>query len=479
MKGRFHYLYALRYLRYGLLLCLVPLVRALFAFQIEAFFTALQQDLLILVVMGFLSAYTWLGARYSLEAGVLRLDIGFLFQRTYCYHAQDIAACELRRSLPLRLLGAAQLEVYLRTRRSCKSQRLLLPYKQALALREALLPVPEQEVEYRPSGGEWLTLVALSTNLVTEGALVLYTVNRVERFLGTDLSGVAFSRLENLALAANTVIPAGLALLLSVFFFFTLCSVAISALRAGGFRVARAGDLLLCRGGLYTRVEQRVRVGCINAIDLRRTPLARLTGCQGIYLYAGGFTNRNTPVLFYSKRSAQRVRQLLPEMLPPAPLPVYARRSPWQYLWVHGAALALWVVFWVLALRLTPDLAPVLGLLCLVWLAFLLVQLEAIFTEGYAPRPDGRCCVGYSRRLTRHFVTVFLPGCGYSVSHTSLSVQEGRATLALYTPAGTRLVVRGVDKAQADRWVRQATASPPSAVLQNGEKGENRPNRIE
>lgn len=460
MKGRLHYLYALHYLRYGLLLCLIPLARALLAFQLEAFFTALQQDMLILLIMGFLSVYTWLGARYTLEQDVLRLDIGFIFPRTFCYRAADFAACELRRSLPLRLLGAAQLELYLRTCRSRKSHCLLLPYKQALALREAIFPAPAEEVEYRPSGGEWLTLVVLSTNLLTEGALIVYTVNRMERFFGTDFSEAALSRLESLSVAANAALPAGLSLLLSVIFFFTLCSVVISVLRTGGFRVGRAGGLLLCRGGLYTRVEQRVRVDCLNAIDLRCTLLARLTGCQGIYLHAGGFTNRNTPVLFYSKRGQQRVQQLLPELVLPHPLPRYELRSPGQYLWVHGAALALWVVFWVLALRITPDVAPVLAFLCLAWLGLLLVQVEAIFTEGYAPAGEDRCCFGFSRRFTRHFVTVFLPGCACSITCTSISIQEDRATLTLFTPAATRVRARGICKSQADAWAENAIRPP-------------------
>ena len=38
-KRPFHILYALRYLRYGLLLCLVPMARALLAFDLQSFYT--------------------------------------------------------------------------------------------------------------------------------------------------------------------------------------------------------------------------------------------------------------------------------------------------------------------------------------------------------------------------------------------------------------------------------------------------------
>ena len=461
MKGRLHFLYALRYLRYGFLLCLIPLARALLSFQLQAFFTALQQDVLILLAMGFLSVYTWMSARYTLEEDVLELQLGFAFVRSFRYRPQDFAACELRRTLPMRLVGAAELELFLTSRASRRSHTLLLPYKQALALREALFPTPEDTpVQYRPSGGEWLMLVALSTNLLTETALILYTVNRVQSFLGADFSHIALSRLERLTLAANAVLPAGFSLLLSLFFLFTLCSLCISMLRTGGFRVARAGGLLLCRGGLYTRVEQRIRMSCVNAIDVRHTPLSRLTGFDSIYLYAGGFSNRNTPLLFFHRRKPAVACQLLPEMALPQPLPRFAGRTAGQYLWVHGSALAVGLVFWLLSLRILPDLAPLLGLLCLLWLALLAVQLEAFFTEGYAPLPGRRACFAYSRRFTRHFVTAFLGGCSYTVQASSLSVQEDRATLTVCTPAGRRLTARGVCKSEADAFVRQCVYRP-------------------
>lgn len=465
MKGRFHFFYAVRYLRYGFLLCLIPLVRALVAFQLEAFFTALQQDVLILVVMAFLSVYTWLAARYSLQGEFLEISIGFLTQRTFRYRPQDFAACELRRTLFQRLFGAAELELYLTSRFSRKSHTLLLPYKQAVALREALFPVPDTEVQYRPSGGEWLMLVALSTNLITETALVVYTISKVQNFLGTDFSHIALSRLERFAMAAGAALPAGVSLLLSLFFLFTLCSLAISALRTGGYQVGRAGQLLLCRGGLYTRVEQRVRLGCVSSIDVRCTLLSRITGYNAVYLYAGGFSNRNTPVLFFRKQNPGLALQLLPGLALPRPLKRFRYRSVWQYLWVHGSVLAVWVVFWVVAGRLVPAVAPMMGLLCGLWLGLCLIQAEAFFTEGYEPVDDTRAYFAFGRMLTRHYVTVFLPRCSYKVAYTSLSIQENRATLMVYTPGGRKLVARGINKSEADRWVhrclsRRALRSP-------------------
>ena len=50
MNGRrFHILYCLRLFRYALLLCLVPMVQALIAFDWPSLFTALKQDAAILL----------------------------------------------------------------------------------------------------------------------------------------------------------------------------------------------------------------------------------------------------------------------------------------------------------------------------------------------------------------------------------------------------------------------------------------------
>lgn len=462
MKGRLHFFHALRCLRYGLFLCLVPLARALLTLQLQAFFTALQQDLLILLVLGFLSVYTWLGAGFALEGEELTVTSGFFFRHTRRCRLQDLAACELRRTLLQRLCGAARLTVYLRSRRSCGSLTMLVSYKQALALQEALFALPKKQVQYRPSRGEWLLLLALSTNLAAEGALVVGTVNRVQNFLGTDFSGLAISRLEQVLAAANLVLPAGLSLLLSLVLLFTLCSLAISALRVGGFRVGRAGGLLVCRGGLCTVTEQRIRMDCVNSIDVRRTLLSRVTGFDAVYLCAGGFTNRDTPLLFFKRSDPAVARQLLPEMALPYPLPRYERRNPWQFLWLHGSVLAVWTIFLPVAARVLPGVLPVLWLLCALQLALLAVQLEAYYTEGYAPQTAGRVCLGYSRRLTRHFVTVFLRGCQYQVSYSSLSIQEDRGNLSLTTPAGRRLIVRGICKSEAGAWVAATQARPSS-----------------
>ena len=60
MNGRrFHIIFALRYLRYGLLLCLVPMVQALLAFDLDSMWAALTQDAAILLVCAAAALALW------------------------------------------------------------------------------------------------------------------------------------------------------------------------------------------------------------------------------------------------------------------------------------------------------------------------------------------------------------------------------------------------------------------------------------
>ena len=455
MRGRFHFLYSLRTLRYGFLLCLIPLVRALIAFRLDAFFSALQQDLLILLAIGFLSLYLWLATRYHLQDDELVVEIGLLWQRKSCLRVRDLAACELRASLPMRMLGAAELELYLNCRRGRKSQVLLLPVRQAETMQELLFPTPEKApVHYTPTGGEWLMLVMLSTNLVTETALIVYAVRQVKEILGMDLQAMAISRLE-------AWLPTGASVLLALVFLYTLCIVVISTSRLVGFRVGRTDTLLLCRGGWYTHVEQRIRLDAVNVIDVRHSLLSRITDFDSVYIYAGGFTNRNTPLFFFRRKDPAAALRLLPQLCPPQKLPVRLPRSLWIYIWFPVAADVICAILWEVARHTLPSIAPLLGILCLALLVPLAILLEGYFTETYLPLDDARVYIGYTHLLTRHFATVFLHGCNALVNYSSLSVQADLATLQITTPAGYTLAARSVPKAAAEAWVRRRFGDTP------------------
>ena len=56
---RLHPFHFLKYIKYGLILCVIPILRAMLAFDIAAAWLAFTQDLLILLACGGILATLW------------------------------------------------------------------------------------------------------------------------------------------------------------------------------------------------------------------------------------------------------------------------------------------------------------------------------------------------------------------------------------------------------------------------------------
>ena len=56
-QGRFHIVFIVKYIRYGLILCLVPMLKALIKFDLPSLATALRQDAAILIGMALFSFF--------------------------------------------------------------------------------------------------------------------------------------------------------------------------------------------------------------------------------------------------------------------------------------------------------------------------------------------------------------------------------------------------------------------------------------
>ena len=67
-RRRFHILYCLRLFRYALVLCLLPMLQALVAFDWPSFFTALGQDAAILLFFLVVSLVRWWATGFVLTA---------------------------------------------------------------------------------------------------------------------------------------------------------------------------------------------------------------------------------------------------------------------------------------------------------------------------------------------------------------------------------------------------------------------------
>lgn len=112
VQGRFHFVYIAKFIRYGLVLCLVPMLQALIRFDLQSLYTALRQDAVILVVMAVISVWLWRQAGFSLTQEALTLKLGFLITRQITLPCNQVAVLEQSRPLWLRLLGASRVTVY-------------------------------------------------------------------------------------------------------------------------------------------------------------------------------------------------------------------------------------------------------------------------------------------------------------------------------------------------------------------------------
>ena len=134
LKGHFHIVYILKIIRYGLILCLVPMVQALLDFDLNSLYRALRQDAAILVGMAVLGTVLWRRVGFALTDKALVLDTGVLLRRQLAFARRDVAVLEQARPLWLRLAGASRVTVYMARGRGPNRATFYLPRRTAAAL---------------------------------------------------------------------------------------------------------------------------------------------------------------------------------------------------------------------------------------------------------------------------------------------------------------------------------------------------------
>ena len=196
LKGHFHIVYILKIIRYGLILCLVPMVQALLDFDLNSLYRALRQDAAILVGMAVVGVVLWRRVGFALTDKALVLDTGVLLRRQLAFARRDVAVLEQARPLWLRLAGASRVTVYMARGRGPNRATFYLPRRTAAALAESLLPVDSQAVLFAPTRAERVRLTMLSANIAATAALVLVSLRQTRRILGEGLE----QKLNDLAL---------------------------------------------------------------------------------------------------------------------------------------------------------------------------------------------------------------------------------------------------------------------------------------
>lgn len=455
-KGHFHFVYILKFIQKGLILCLLPMVAALLRFDLDSLYTALHQDALILLVMTAVSLLLWRLGGWQLRGNVLELRYGLVSWRRIRIPFDQTAVLEQQRPLWLRILGATRVILYPARSVRPKPISFYLGKTQAAVLAETMMPVQSDAIVFAPTGAERLRFLMLSANTAASLTLLFVSTQQTVHLLGQDveqqLNHLAMDNFTRLEQLAELFLPAGLAWLFTLFCFLWGFSLLLSLLSNSGFKVSRSGGVILARGGHVNHSERRVRAQTITYCDVRRSPFARLLRRYPVYLCAGSFTGGSIPFLVYKKGQEQLLEALLPgfRLDPLDPGPVRDRSWP-MFLWKGGLCLLcsgalVSVSVWQLP-RVTPLLIPLVPLSAVL----LLFGLEARFREGVMCQPGGSLRICFVRRFTRHDLCVLTPDRSFCMVQTPFSETIGRCNLYLQLPCRQRVRVRGIKLCQAQR----------------------------
>lgn len=225
-QRRFHIIFAVHYLRYGLLLCLVPMLQALLAFDLDSLWAALRQDAVILLACAAAALALWRATAFRLEDGAVKVTQGVFYRSYHTFGRASIAALEIARPLYCRMLGASRITLYFKTNASPKSYSMFLHKKDAAAVADVLLPVRSDTSVFEPTGFERLSFVMLSANIITSSAFALWGVKQLDEVLGQNFQQIALDTFHEAELFAARYLPTGLAFLVTLGFAvtgFTFC----------------------------------------------------------------------------------------------------------------------------------------------------------------------------------------------------------------------------------------------------------------
>ena len=450
-QGRFHIIFIVKYIRYGLILCLVPMLQALIAFDLPSLTKALRQDAAILVGMALFSFVIWRRCGFLLTDRQLTLRRGILWHRQQVIRPVQLAD----RPLYLRLVGCARVRLFAASSAAFGQVQFFLPRRQASVLAECLMPVQSASSFFAPTGAERLRFTMLSANLVTTSLLVVFSAQQTQdllgKNLGVDLGSLAMANLGRLERLAELFLPAGVAWLFTLIF--TLWSIALfsSLLATANFKVSRSGGVILAKGGRINLTERRIQAAAVSYCDIRITPISRLLRRYPVFLCAGSYTGADLPILVYGKGRDTLLQALMPQFIPPRPVAgITANRSWPQFLWKSGALLAFSAMLCVVSVWQMPQLTPLLLVPLALCAGLVAVSVEGWFTEGAARNSNCTMAVCYTRLFSRHQLCVFSPNISLSSVQTPFSEAVGRCTLTIYLPCRRRIRVRSIKKLAAD-----------------------------
>lgn len=454
-QGRFHIVYTLKYIRYGLILCLVPIVQALFSWDFNSLYTAFHQDAIILSVMGIFSLCIWNRVGFTLTEHTLALRYGLLFPKQTTIRASEVAALVLDRPFFLRLLGCTRIKLYATSSKSFGKAQFYLSRRHAAVLAECILPVQTESSFFAPSGTERIRFTMLSANLITTSALVYISAQQTEKILGRDivneLNQLAVTNLEKIEQLAELFLPAGVAWLFTILFLLWGIALFFSLLSTSNFRVSRSGGVILSKGGFINHSERRILASAVSYCDIRITPISRILRRYPVFLCAGSYLS-DSPILVYRKGYEALLQALMPQFIAPRPIAIINADRSWpQFLWKSSSLFLLCSALTAVSVWRLPDLTLLLFIPQILSFALILVSIEGWFTEGICSNPNRTLSVCYTRFFTKHNLCIFTNDISFSTLQTPFSENIARCNFTLHLPCGKRILIRSIKSYQAHR----------------------------
>ncbi|MEG2021535.1 MAG: hypothetical protein RR978_03995 [Oscillospiraceae bacterium] len=442
---RFHWIFALKYIKYSLLLCVVPMIRAVINFDMESLFTALTQDAAILVFMAVIAVLLWFNAGYVKGEGNIDIYEGLFIKRKHSILLKSLAVVETVRPLSFRIFGASKVILYFKTNKIGKTTTLYLSKKDAEAFAHSAMPVKQDVSVFEPAGAERLAFVMLSANILTSSLFAIVTVNRLTDVLGKNAGNIAWERFSRLELWFEHFLPAGFAFATALLFLAFTFSVLYSIFRTAGFKVCRNGGVLISKGGLVTKIERRFWCAAITACDVRVTPAARLLRRYPVFLYAGSFHAADAPVFAFKNKNRALLHLLLPEFTLEEPeFKAPKTRSIFQYIWLPASVFAVFTVLYIVARSVLPPLSSLFLFPMLLSFLSCILSCEGYCRENIRLNKNATVGICYTRFFTRHDVCVLVQDLALRTRQHPISLANGYADLYLYLPCMRRLRVRGM-----------------------------------
>lgn len=452
-ERHFHILQYQKYIKYALLLCVLPMIQALLRFDWESLLLAITQDLAILAACLIIILLSFIKGRYKYTQGLLTITKGFVLTKTLKIPLRDIAVVEIVRPLTFRMLFASKVTIYFSSKSTFRKISIIVGKKSAEEFCSTIMPVKSDVAVFEPSGADRLTFVMLSVNIVTSSIFGLMTAKNIADIMGRDVQEFALDSFTKFELLFEKVLPTSLAFFTAVLFLILAAALISSIIRTAFFKVCRNGGIMITKGGILSKFERRICCSEIIMCDVRITPAARLLKRYPVFISAGSYHGSDTPVFAFSKNQRHRLQTLLPEFeLGAAKYSVPYKRNIFQFVWQQATVLLIIIIAWILAYNYLPDAVPVLAVPLILVLISLANAIDGFGRENIYRQENRTIFAVFTRFFTRHEVCIFTTDIALRTWRTPFYLFDGRSDIYLSLPYRRRLRIRGVQISYANNF---------------------------